>query len=88
MKVNGVDHPDTASTAYALACIAARSGRKEDAIALLRQGLDHGLRPAVAMGIPKDVSLVSLHGDPGFQALLMRSEFLARKQPPGAAQKE
>jgi hypothetical protein len=67
---NRPEHPSTALLRYNLACILARQGKREEAISLLRQALDHGLSPEGALGIEKDNDLVSLRGDRRFQAIV------------------
>jgi tetratricopeptide (TPR) repeat protein len=69
-RVVGPDNPETAASIYNLGCIAARRGQREKALPLLRESLDHGLSPAIAVGIEKDPDLKSLHGDPRFSALV------------------
>ena len=69
-RVIGPENPDTAASTYNLGALAARRGQREKALALLRESLDHGLSPAMAVGIEKDTDLKSLHGDPRFNALL------------------
>lgn len=55
---------------------------RTEALSLLRQPLDHGLKPAGALDMEKDLHLKSLHGDPGFDALVADA-----KQRVAAAQK-
>ena len=69
-RVLGPDHPVTASTKYNLACNAALRGRRDEAIAVLRDALDHGLAADTAAGMSQDEDLKSLHGDPRFAALI------------------
>ena len=69
-RVLGPDHPVTASTKYNLACNAALSGRRDVAIAMLRDALDHGLSVDTAVGMSQDDDLKSLRGDPRFAALV------------------
>jgi serine/threonine protein kinase len=67
------NHPEDPSTAlqrYNLACVLARQGKREEAISLLRQALDHSLSPQDALAIEKDGDLVSLRGDRRFQAIV------------------
>jgi eukaryotic-like serine/threonine-protein kinase len=70
LAVLGHDHADTASTNYSLACIEARMGRHSEALALLREAVDHGLAPRSDLDIEKDSDLKSLHADPRFAALV------------------
>jgi hypothetical protein len=52
-RVLGPDQPETAVTRYSLACILARRGSTEEALALLRQAVDHGLQPRMDLEIEK-----------------------------------
>ena len=54
----------TASTQYNLACNPALSGRRDEAIAVLRDALDHGLPAYTAAGMSQYNDLKSLRGDP------------------------
>jgi eukaryotic-like serine/threonine-protein kinase len=76
-RVMGADSPNTATTLYNLGCVAARSGDKDQAIARLRQSVDHGLPPRVGLGMETDSALVSLHGDPRFTALVAHAKQVA-----------
>jgi serine/threonine protein kinase/Tol biopolymer transport system component len=69
-RMLGPDDPKTASTKYDLASNLAKQGRREDALVLLRDALEHGLETRTARGIPQDPDFKSLHGEPGFEALL------------------
>jgi non-specific serine/threonine protein kinase/serine/threonine-protein kinase len=71
-RLVGPNNPETAEITYTLACIAARRGQTKQAIALLRDAVDHGLRPNAAKGIADEPSLKSLRGDPGFQSLVAK----------------
>ena len=73
-RVLGPESSDTADTAYNLACLMAVQGRREEAISLLREAVDHGLRPAVDLEIEKDTDLKSLHGDPRFVRLVVHAK--------------
>jgi non-specific serine/threonine protein kinase/serine/threonine-protein kinase len=66
LRLVGPTHPETAATTYTLACIAARTGRPGEALSLLRDAVDHGLRPKAALGIGDDPNLKPLHAAPGF----------------------
>lgn len=66
----GPDQVETAVTRYDLASVLLRAGRKWQAIALLRQSVEHGLAPRIARGLRTDPLFVSLHHDPKFTALL------------------
>lgn len=66
----GPAHPDTAETIYSLACLAALQGNPDEAFALLRDAIDHGLSSQSDLLIEKDPDLNSLHGAPHFQELV------------------
>ena len=68
-RVFGPKDPKTAGTTYNLACVAARAGKKDQALALLQDAVDHNLAPAIAQDIANDADLASLHNDPRFTAL-------------------
>jgi non-specific serine/threonine protein kinase/serine/threonine-protein kinase len=82
-RLYGPDHPDTAVSVYDLACIEAHRGQSERALALLRQAVDHGLDRPTALGLETDMDLKSLHGKPGFKALIahVNEHFNAPKKP-------
>ncbi|HKM65620.1 MAG TPA: serine/threonine-protein kinase [Candidatus Acidoferrum sp.] len=66
----GPDDPATAGDIYNLACVAARGGNRDEALARLREAVDHGLPAASDVGLEKDSDLNSLHGDPRFATLV------------------
>jgi eukaryotic-like serine/threonine-protein kinase len=69
-RVLGPDQPETAATKYDLATVSAHDGQVEQALSLLRQAVDHGLTPLNALSMETDPLLNSLHGNPGFAALV------------------
>jgi Flp pilus assembly protein TadD len=69
-RVLGPVNPNTALSVYNLGCLAALQGRRNEAFSLLREAIDHGLRPADDLYLETDSSLKSLHGDPRFAALV------------------
>jgi tetratricopeptide (TPR) repeat protein len=69
LKVHGTT-PDTALLTYTMACIAARKGQPSEALALLRQAINQGLIPNIALDIANDKSLSSLHSFPDFHDLV------------------
>src|SRR6202041_2923719 len=73
-RVLGAEDPDRAVSDYTLACIAARGGRRDEAISLLGESVDHGMPSYVAAAMPGDSDLVTLHGDPRFEALVTRAK--------------
>jgi len=71
-RVAGEKSPDTLATIYNLGVLAALRGQKSEAIEQLRHAVDLGLPDIDAMA--KDPQLKSLHGDPGFDALLAEAK--------------
>lgn len=69
-RVLGAEHPDTASSTYSLACIAVRQGRRDEALSLLREAINHGLPARQTLAMENDQLLAPLHGDPRFEALV------------------
>ena len=66
----GADDPGTAGTTYNLACVAARAGKKEQALALLRDAMTHGFGADVAGAMGKDTDLAGLQGEAGFAEIV------------------
>lgn len=81
-RVRGPEIPETAEATYNLGRMAPLQGSHTEALSLLRQALDHGLKPADALDMEKNPRLKSLHGAPGFDALVADA-----KQRVAAAQK-
>lgn len=73
-RVLGPDHPLTASSKYNLACNAALQGKRDEAIAILRDAVEHGLIAAQISEIVNDSDFKSLHGDPRFEALVEKAK--------------
>ncbi len=69
-RVLAPDHPDTALSTYNLACVLAHQGKEAEALSMLRDSVDHGLALWVMREMDKDPDLISLHGDPRFDALV------------------
>ena len=69
-RVLGADNPETAISRYNLACVAARRGHKDEAIAYLHDAVEHGLPPSAALRMEKDTDLMPLHGDRRFEAIV------------------
>jgi len=69
-RVNGPGSPGAASAKYNWACLEARQGNKDKAMALLSDAVDHGLPPYFASGMGRDAGLTSLHDDPRFIAMV------------------
>jgi tetratricopeptide (TPR) repeat protein len=64
------EHDTTAAgSACNLACIYARQGRTQDALAYLRQAVDIGLAVHVGLQVARNEDLKSLQGDPRFAAI-------------------
>jgi serine/threonine protein kinase len=66
-RVRGEKHPYTLETQYNLACVMARAGRRKEALDTLHQIVENGFVGAYIAG---DSDLASLHGDPGFDAMV------------------
>lgn len=81
-RVLGPDHPDTAMSTYNLGGIALHKGKPDQALALLREAVDHGLAPNIALNMEKDPDLEALHKDPRFAALLAHIKERAAVQKP------
>jgi tetratricopeptide (TPR) repeat protein len=75
-RVRGEKHPSTLQTEYNLACVLALGGKPKEALAILHQIVDQGFDEAP---IAEDPDLGSLHGEPGFSALV--AEIEKRKKP-------
>ena len=48
-RILGPDHPDTAMSTYNLGGIALHKGKSAEALSLLREAIDHGLAPNIAV---------------------------------------
>lgn len=76
-RVFGPSHLETAECLYNLGCLEALKGNRDQALALVRGAVDHGLIPTFhASVIEKDPDLKSLHGDPRFTALIAHARKL------------
>lgn len=73
-RILGPDHPDTAMSTYNLGGIALHTGKRDQALSLLREAVDHGLAPNIALYMEKDPDLEALHGDPRFAALIAHAK--------------
>jgi serine/threonine protein kinase len=73
-RVLGPKHPDTAAATYNLACVVLQTGRRDEALSLLRQAVDNGLAPQTDLNMDQDSALTSLHSDARFQALLAHAK--------------
>ncbi len=84
LRVLPPDAPTTAISTYNLASFAAREGRRDLALSLAREAVDHGLPPLADIGIGQDPDFKSLHGDPRFDALVKYASHKA----PSASRKQ
>jgi Tetratricopeptide repeat len=69
-RLFGLDHEDTAQTAYNLAALYAAEGRKSEAVVLLTSAIVHGLPSQSDLEVGSDPMLKSLKGDPAFEVVL------------------
>jgi non-specific serine/threonine protein kinase/serine/threonine-protein kinase len=74
-RVVGENHDLTGALIFNLACLAALQGHRAEALATLRQAVDHGFLRADELANEED--LKSLHGDPRFDAILAEARRLA-----------
>ena len=81
-RVLGPDHPDTAMSIYNLGGIALHKGKPDEALSLLRDAVDHGLAPNIALHLENDPDLAALRGNARFSALVAHA-----KERAAAAQK-
>jgi hypothetical protein len=51
----------------------ARQNRRNEALSLLREAVEHGLPTYAILGMDQDPDLKSLHGDPRFEALVAKA---------------
>jgi non-specific serine/threonine protein kinase/serine/threonine-protein kinase len=82
LRTLGFDDRITADDRYTLAGYMAHEGKREEALSLLGEAIDHGLDPETALGMEKDTDLDPLHEDPRFVALVARARerAVAQKQ--------
>ena len=74
LRTLGLDDRVTADDRYTLAGYMAHEGKREEALSLLGEAIDHGLDPETALGMEKDTDLDPLHEDPRFVALVARAK--------------
>jgi non-specific serine/threonine protein kinase/serine/threonine-protein kinase len=74
-RVVGENHDLTGALIFNLACLAALQGHRSEALATLRQAVDHGFLRTDEVANEED--LKSLHGDPRFEAILADVKRLA-----------
>ncbi len=70
----GPDHHDVGASLYELAILDAHQGKDNAALSLIRESIDHGLPSDDQLRIGTDPDLKSLHGDPGFAALVAETK--------------
>ena len=73
-RILGPEHPDVALTVYNLGVVMESEGRHNEALKLLSEAVDHGLSATNSLGIEKDPDFKSLHGNPGFDALVRHAK--------------
>jgi eukaryotic-like serine/threonine-protein kinase len=81
-RILGPDHPDTAMSTYNLGGIALHRGKPDEALSLLREAIDRGLAPNIAVNMEKDPDLSALLKDSRFTSLVAHA-----KERAAAAQK-
>jgi hypothetical protein len=59
---------------YNLGGIALHKGKPDEALSLLRDAVDHGLAPNIALHLENDPDLAALHSDPRFSALVAHAK--------------
>ena len=79
LRVLGKDHPDTGESAYELSVLYAAEGKRAEAVTWLTTAVDHGLSSSVDLDLGNDPSLKPLHGDPAFEALVVRARKHAKQ---------
>jgi hypothetical protein len=68
------NQPEIAVTVYQLATVAAKRGRTDEAMSLLREAVEIGLLPRFAFAMGEDPDLNVLHGDPRFATLVAHAK--------------
>lgn len=81
VRVLGLDNPSTAQTTESLALLKLREGKRDDALRLLRESVDHGLPAWAVKRLASNPELKSIRTDPGFTAILTSAN--SRSSPPG-----
>jgi len=72
-RVLGDAHPDTASSAFALAEVLAAEGKRDEALENLQFAVDHQLPADARAGLEKDEAFKPLRGSARFEALVAAS---------------
>ncbi len=70
-RVLGEHHPATLNSVYNLGCLSALRGDRAAALGSLREAVEHGYFDADWM--TRDADLSVLHGDPAFEAIVVRA---------------
>jgi hypothetical protein len=78
-RVLGPDHPLTVDTLYRMSLLAGDSGDRKRALDLLTEAVNLGKSDADQDDVSEAPELKSLHGDPAFEALLVRLKGNAAK---------
>lgn len=81
-RVFAPDQGETAATEYDLASIFLLKGQKEQALSMLRQSVDGGLAPRIALALPTDPLFISVRKDPRFTAIVAQAQKQAGPQKP------
>jgi serine/threonine protein kinase/tetratricopeptide (TPR) repeat protein len=69
-RIHGPEHPLTAALKYNLAGILALAGKRDAALAMLRDSMDHGLALRIVGDFSGDSDFKPLQGDPRFAELV------------------
>jgi eukaryotic-like serine/threonine-protein kinase len=77
-RVLGSENRSVAESLYNLGCLAALQNRRAEAFSLIREAVEHGLDADTNAQIEKDPDLISLHGDPRFDALVAHAKQVAQ----------
>ena len=73
-RVLGVSHPDTVDSIYKLARLFVLTRNKDEAIAWLRDAVNHGLAEESLADLEKGTDWKLLRGDPRFEALIAEAQ--------------
>jgi len=80
IRVLGLDNPSTAQTTESLAGLKMREGKRDDALRLLREAVDHGLPSWAIERMQTNTDFKPLQGDPRFTALLAEAKSRASQK--------
>jgi tetratricopeptide (TPR) repeat protein len=73
-RIIGPESREITMSTYDLACVEARWGKRDKALSLLREVVDHGQSAVIDSAMAKDPDLISLHGDPRFATLVAHAK--------------